>query len=163
MITEIDIWRGANILVKEHQEDAGWVAADRLALMQRRGDKAGAEVWRRIIQAVGAIVTAVRNSERQPALYLRLSFPSTLTAEEEAYEHERYEGRVDYGFDSFNDLPPDPLIVLTAKTPDEAKAQAELLWELRNAFLSDKHMPTGWWIFDQTGRVLDFYDVSQDN
>lgn len=67
------------------------------------------------------------------------------------------------GFDGFDDLPPDPLIVLTAKTTEDTKAQAELLWGLRNAFLSDKHVPTGWCILDQIGCILDFYEMSKDN
>jgi hypothetical protein len=84
--------------VKQHQEDAGWVAADRLASMQRRGDKAGAEVWRRIIQAVAAIVSAVRNSERAPALYFRFSFPNELSDEEIQQAMWRQDGRDDFGF-----------------------------------------------------------------
>jgi len=163
MTSEIDIWRSANVLVRDHQENAGVIAADRLALMQRREDKAGMEVWRRIIHAVDAIVTAVRNSEREPALYFRFSFPNELSDEEIQQEMWRHEGRADYGFDGFDDLPRDPLIVLTAKAMEDAKAEAELLWEMRNAFLSDKHMPTGWCIFNEIGCVLDFYETSQDN
>ena len=164
MVDEIDIWRSAKVLVKQHREDAGAVAADRLALMQRRNDKAGVAVWQRIIRAVDALMTAVRNREREPALYFRFSFPCTATDAELQYEMDRQAGRVDHGFDSVEDLPLDgPLIVLTAKNKEEAREQAVRLWARRDAFLSDKHMPTGWCMFDQIGRVLDFYEVSQDN
>jgi hypothetical protein len=52
MVPDIDIWRAANLLVKEHGEDAPIRAAMRTDAMSAKGDLDGYAVWRRIIRAV---------------------------------------------------------------------------------------------------------------
>ncbi len=52
MIPEIDIFRSANALVKQHGEDAPIQAAMRADELLEAGDLDGAAVWRRILRAV---------------------------------------------------------------------------------------------------------------
>ncbi len=52
MISEIDIYRSANLLVKHHSEDAPIHAAMRADAMLEKGDLDGYGVWRRILRAV---------------------------------------------------------------------------------------------------------------
>ena len=52
MIREIDIWRAANLLVRQHGEGAELVAAQRADAMLDRGDRDGQLVWLRNTRAV---------------------------------------------------------------------------------------------------------------
>ena len=52
MPSEIDIYRSAAVLVREHGEDAAQEAAQRADAMLERGDMEGAAVWRRVLRAV---------------------------------------------------------------------------------------------------------------
>ncbi len=52
MIPDLDIYRSANLLVKQHGEDAPIHAALRAAAMLEAGDLDGSGVWRRILRAV---------------------------------------------------------------------------------------------------------------
>ena len=52
MIPERDIWRAANLLIREHGSDAEIVAARRADEMFERGDRDGQLVWHRIKQAI---------------------------------------------------------------------------------------------------------------
>ncbi len=52
MIPDLDIYRSANILVKQHGEDAPIHAAMRADAMIGAGDLDGYGVWRRIFRAV---------------------------------------------------------------------------------------------------------------
>lgn len=52
MIFDIDIWRSANLLVKQYRADAPIQAAMRADAMLEKGDFDGYAVWKRIIQAV---------------------------------------------------------------------------------------------------------------
>ena len=52
MISDIDIYRAANLLVKQHGEDALINAAMRVDAMLEKGDLDGLAVWRRILRAV---------------------------------------------------------------------------------------------------------------
>ncbi len=52
MIPDLDIYRSANILVKQHGEDAPIEAAIRADAMLEAGDLEGYAVWRRILRAV---------------------------------------------------------------------------------------------------------------
>jgi hypothetical protein len=50
VIADIDIWRAANLLIKEHGAEAEIVAAQRADEMLDRGDRDGQLVWMRIIR-----------------------------------------------------------------------------------------------------------------
>lgn len=60
MIPDIDIWRSANLLVKQHGEDAPIQAAMRADAMLKKGDLDGYAVWKRIIQAVEELQSTTR-------------------------------------------------------------------------------------------------------
>ena len=52
MISDIDIYRSARLLVKRHGEDAPVHAAMRADTMLERGDLDAYAVWKRILRAV---------------------------------------------------------------------------------------------------------------
>jgi hypothetical protein len=52
MVLDIDIWRSAQLLVREHGEDAPVQAATRADAMLERGDLDGYATWRRVVRAV---------------------------------------------------------------------------------------------------------------
>ena len=52
MIPDRDIWRAANLLIREHGADAEIVAARRADEMLERGDRDGQLVWLGIRQAI---------------------------------------------------------------------------------------------------------------
>jgi hypothetical protein len=52
MTTDLDIYRSANLLVKQHGEDALIEAARRADTMLEAGDLDGYAVWKRILRAV---------------------------------------------------------------------------------------------------------------
>ncbi len=52
MILDLDIYRSANVLVKQHGEDAPIHAAMRADAMLDAGDLDGYGVWKRILRAV---------------------------------------------------------------------------------------------------------------
>ena len=51
-IPDLDIWRAANLLIRQHDPDAELEAAKRADLMLERGDFDGQAVWKRIRRAV---------------------------------------------------------------------------------------------------------------
>ena len=52
MLEDIDVWRAANLLIKQHGADAELVAARRVDDMITEGDPAGETTWKRILAAV---------------------------------------------------------------------------------------------------------------
>ncbi len=52
MISDIDIYRSAHVIVKTHGRDAPIKAAMRADDMLEKGDLRGYAVWRRILKAV---------------------------------------------------------------------------------------------------------------
>jgi hypothetical protein len=54
---EIDIWRSAALLVRQHGEDADLHAARHMDAMIERGDPQGEAVWRRIMRPVTELQT----------------------------------------------------------------------------------------------------------
>ncbi len=55
MIPNIDIFRSANLLVKQHGEDAPIEAAMRADATLDKADLDGYAVWKRILRAVGEL------------------------------------------------------------------------------------------------------------
>ncbi len=51
MIPDLDIYRTANILVKQHGEDAPIEAAMRADAMLEKGDLEGCAIWKRVQSA----------------------------------------------------------------------------------------------------------------
>jgi hypothetical protein len=52
MIPDRDIWRAADLLIREHRADAEVVSARRADEMLERGDREGQLVWLRIRRAI---------------------------------------------------------------------------------------------------------------
>ena len=52
MPTDLDIYHSANVLLKQHGEDASIHAATRTDQMLEAGDMESYAVWRRIVKAV---------------------------------------------------------------------------------------------------------------
>ncbi len=52
MTSDLDIYRTANVLIRDHGEDADLEAAQRADAMLEKGDMDGAAVWRRVLKAV---------------------------------------------------------------------------------------------------------------
>jgi hypothetical protein len=55
MVSNLDIWRAANLLIREHGADAELQAARLQDLMLDRGDDEGRLVWARILRAIEAM------------------------------------------------------------------------------------------------------------
>ncbi|WP_422366429.1 hypothetical protein [Pelagibius sp.] len=51
-ISDIDIYRSASILIREHGKDAGLEAASRADALMEKGDVDGQRTWKRILAAV---------------------------------------------------------------------------------------------------------------
>jgi len=50
---EIDIWRTAALLIRQHGEDASFVAGKRADELLAQNDFLGCTVWMRIVHAIG--------------------------------------------------------------------------------------------------------------
>ncbi len=59
MIPDLDIYRSANLLVKQHGQDAPIYAAMPADAMLDKGDLDGCAVWRRILKAVEELQSTV--------------------------------------------------------------------------------------------------------
>ncbi len=55
MTSDLDIYRSANVLIREHGEDAALEAAMRADAMLEKGGLEGQAAWKRIVRAVEEI------------------------------------------------------------------------------------------------------------
>ncbi len=55
MISDLDIYRTASVLIREHGEDAALEAAQRADAMLEAGDIDGSAVWKRVLEAIKKI------------------------------------------------------------------------------------------------------------
>ncbi len=60
MIPDLDIYRSANLLVKQHGQDAPIHAAMRADAMLDKGDLDGYAAWKRILRAVEELLSKER-------------------------------------------------------------------------------------------------------
>ena len=60
MIPDLDIYRSAQALIKQHGQDAPIHAAMRADAMLDKGDLDGCDVWKRILRAVEELQRAER-------------------------------------------------------------------------------------------------------
>ena len=60
MTSDLDIYRSANVLVKQHGQDAPIEAAMRADAMLDNGDLDGYAVWKRVIKAVEELMSKKR-------------------------------------------------------------------------------------------------------
>ena len=61
MISDLDIYRSASVLIRQHGEDSPTEAAMRADAMLERGDLDGYAVWKRIVKTVDELL-----AERPP-------------------------------------------------------------------------------------------------
>ncbi len=52
MISDLDIWRSANLPIQQHGDQAEAEAAQRAGSMLKQGEKEGWRVWLRILEKV---------------------------------------------------------------------------------------------------------------
>ena len=57
MIPDIDVWRTAHLLIKQHGKDAAVQAAFQADAMFARGDLDGYAVWKRVVAAINDLVS----------------------------------------------------------------------------------------------------------
>ncbi len=55
MNSDLDIYRTANVLIREHGEDAALEAAQRADAMLEKGAIDGQRVWKRVLKAIKEI------------------------------------------------------------------------------------------------------------
>lgn len=55
MTTDLDIYRTASVLIREHGDEADLVAAERADSFLEAGDMDGCGVWKRVLKAVKEI------------------------------------------------------------------------------------------------------------
>jgi hypothetical protein len=55
MVSDLDIWRAANILIEERGEDAPFIAAQRADDLLGKRDVEGQIVWKQIVRAVAEL------------------------------------------------------------------------------------------------------------
>jgi hypothetical protein len=55
-ISDLDVWRAANLLIRQHGDAAEIEAARKTDLMLERGDREGQIVWLRIRRAIVALM-----------------------------------------------------------------------------------------------------------
>ena len=63
MTSDLDIYRSANVLVKQHGQDAPIHAAMRADAMLEKGDLDGYTAWKRILRAVEELQRAGPGAE----------------------------------------------------------------------------------------------------
>ncbi len=56
MVSELDIYHSANVLISQHGEDAPIEAAMRADAMLESGDLDGYAVWKRVVKATGTLL-----------------------------------------------------------------------------------------------------------
>jgi hypothetical protein len=56
MTSDLDIYRTASVLIREHSEDADLVAAQYADTFRQDGDMDGSAVWTRVLKAVKEIL-----------------------------------------------------------------------------------------------------------
>lgn len=65
-ISDLDLWRAANLMVERHGNDAALVAAKRADEMLAAGDTEGQLVWKRILAAINELQrTSLAANERR--------------------------------------------------------------------------------------------------
>ncbi len=60
MTSDLDIYRSANVLVKQHGEDAPVQAAMQADAMLEKGDLEGCAIWKRVLRAAEELLSEER-------------------------------------------------------------------------------------------------------
>ena len=78
MVPDLTIFRAANVVSREHGEDAALEAAMRADAMLVKGDLEGLAVWKRILTAVEEVQRPKRDIEEGPCYPARSGAVSSL-------------------------------------------------------------------------------------
>ena len=71
MVPEIDIWRSAQLLIKQHGKEVGLKADLRVSELTKKGDTTGADVWKLIRSAIEKLQNESPSDESLvPPIYL---------------------------------------------------------------------------------------------
>ena len=62
--SDLDIHRAARLWIQQHSEHATAKAREMVEQMRRKGDQDGADMWLRIIVAIGALGTPPTDAKR---------------------------------------------------------------------------------------------------
>lgn len=54
-IAQVDVWRAANVLVKQHGDDAAIIAAQQADALLAKGDVEGQRVFKEIVRAINEL------------------------------------------------------------------------------------------------------------
>jgi len=65
MVSEIDIWRAARLMVKRYGDGADIEAGKRAATLFEKADREGQRAWHRIIEAIDALQKVQLGETRQ--------------------------------------------------------------------------------------------------
>ncbi len=60
MTSDLDIYRTASVLIREHGEDADLVAAERADSFLDAGDIDGSMIWKRVLKAIKETLSLVQ-------------------------------------------------------------------------------------------------------
>jgi hypothetical protein len=63
MVAELDVYRTARVLIRQHGADAPIHAAMRHDALLEHGDLEGASVWKRVLAAVDVLLTTERSDD----------------------------------------------------------------------------------------------------
>ena len=66
-VSDLDIWRSANLLIKQHGAKAWTEAVLKYFEMKRAGDADGVKVWRRIARAISFFTSPLPASDPNPS------------------------------------------------------------------------------------------------
>jgi len=64
MVTDIDIYRSANLLIKQYGDKASEHALTQIMSLEHKGDKDGVAVWRRMHKAIDYIYCTELEDEK---------------------------------------------------------------------------------------------------
>lgn len=64
MVIELDIWRAANLLLRDHGYEAPLIAAQRRDKLLADGDLNGLIIWKRIMSTMGELTRVRGDGER---------------------------------------------------------------------------------------------------
>ena len=65
MVSDLDIYRSAHVLIREHDQDAPIEAAMRADAMLEKGDLDSYAVWKRILRAVEVLQREIATADDQ--------------------------------------------------------------------------------------------------
>lgn len=144
--SEVEVWSQATELLKQFGNNAEREAAG-LAIDN--------EVARpQIVEAIGELRRAINNTDRRPALHFEFVWAFNVTGQEFVIDEKSRNIGKDSNVGGLAALPVrGPLVVLKAKTMNDAFADANGIWANRGDYKSWP-WPIGYRVFNEVGSIL---------